>query len=492
MGENDTKERPQKSSQEVRQDALELDEQALRSLSRQRYADYLETAATQADLSVIIDNLQVVADRFATDIAASAETGDQETARKIGWWTHHFLFAASEEGCDIDPGLVDQFYSYIHHPNQEVRYQALLCLDDLLGLCTDPETPTSIPQRFKKDLAEELCHPAFLQDDRTDQARLTAAHEMGIKYEPARAEEFEDYFLGILKTADAQQIKCILVFFANLSSLADVLNITRARAAIDPEIRAKFDSFLQLGFVSKEARVYTDLRAIYKEIPFEEYEPNKELLNFELELLRRELPRQGVILDIGCGTGRHLIPLLQEGRSVEGFDLTPDNIQKIEAAHPPAKGKVKVASWESFPYVAHSFEAAYCLGRSFTHNATLSEAKRFILNLQLVLADGGWVIIDTPDTEHGFYAKEIDRVQEIARKLGIRTRTSDTPIIDSPDQKRYFPRLPLHQTTFEAIATFFTQFQMTKIATHAYHDENGEENVNVYWKLTKSLSPLPS
>src|SRR5690349_1894535 len=41
-------------------------------------------------------------------------------------------------------------------------------------------------------------------------------------------------------------------------------------------------------------------------------------------LVRERLPRAATLLDVGCGTGRHLKHLCEQYRSVEGADLNPD------------------------------------------------------------------------------------------------------------------------------------------------------------------------
>ncbi len=64
-----------------------------------------------------------------------------------------------------------------------------------------------------------------------------------------------------------------------------------------------------------------DPTASYYDIVYSEIK-GKEVINEELLLIKRILAsnKKAKILDIGCGTGRHFIPLTQEGFSLEGVE----------------------------------------------------------------------------------------------------------------------------------------------------------------------------
>ena len=75
---------------------------------------------------------------------------------------------------------------------------------------------------------------------------------------------------------------------------------------------------------------YTDLEAELHEVFWEEEGPPA-----ELPLLRAFYDlRPGKALEIGCGSGRLLLPLLTEGREIEGLDYSPDMVRLVtESAH---------------------------------------------------------------------------------------------------------------------------------------------------------------
>lgn len=65
------------------------------------------------------------------------------------------------------------------------------------------------------------------------------------------------------------------------------------------------------------------------------------------------------VLDVGCGTGRNLIPLAKAGFEMTGLDNAPNGIsaarRKVKAAN--AKAKLIVGAFEDLPFASDSFDA---------------------------------------------------------------------------------------------------------------------------------------
>lgn len=100
------------------------------------------------------------------------------------------------------------------------------------------------------------------------------------------------------------------------------------------------------------------------------------------------------VLDIGCGTGEHLLSLAKEEFKVWGFDLSPEAIKiaKKSFAESNLAADLKVASMhKKFPYKDNGFDAVYSL-RTLNHckreniEATIKEVCR-------VLRPGGLIFI---------------------------------------------------------------------------------------------------
>lgn len=73
-----------------------------------------------------------------------------------------------------------------------------------------------------------------------------------------------------------------------------------------------------------------DVSAKYYDIVFSQIKDNK-LLWEELNLITSLIPKGSNILDVGCGTGRHLIQLSQLGYRLTGIDNSEDMLNTIRS-----------------------------------------------------------------------------------------------------------------------------------------------------------------
>jgi SAM-dependent methyltransferase len=106
------------------------------------------------------------------------------------------------------------------------------------------------------------------------------------------------------------------------------------------------------------------------------------------------LPRQGRVLDLCCGAGRHLLPMREAGLQAVGLDLS----QTLLAAG-GLSGVAVRANAIRIPFADGAFDVVTNLFSSFgyfpddaSHHAVLSEVAR-------VLAPGGRLIIDHMNAE---------------------------------------------------------------------------------------------
>ncbi|HEX3617408.1 MAG TPA: methyltransferase domain-containing protein [Solirubrobacteraceae bacterium] len=95
----------------------------------------------------------------------------------------------------------------------------------------------------------------------------------------------------------------------------------------------------------------------------------------------------GTALDAACGTGRHARTLVDLGHTVEGFDLTPEMIERARVSVPEAS--FEVADLRKLRYADASFQTVVC-GLALAH---LPELEVAIAELSRVLAGGGQLII---------------------------------------------------------------------------------------------------
>jgi SAM-dependent methyltransferase len=110
--------------------------------------------------------------------------------------------------------------------------------------------------------------------------------------------------------------------------------------------------------------------------------------------------RGGPILDVGCGTGRLMLPLLRAGHVVVGLDRAPAMLARTAArlARLAPRGRRRAlllrADLRRLP-VARRFQFAIAAFHTIQHLATDAELRRFFAGVARVLRPGGWFAFDT-------------------------------------------------------------------------------------------------
>lgn len=291
---------------------------------------------------------------------------------------------------------------------------------------------------------------------------------------------FLTYSLTRAKSED--QLKEIVQEFANVGGVEQTRKALRAYVIDNPSFESIFKTVFEFfGFDPKDP--LHDLRKdVYEKIDFSEYQPNKETQEFEIKLLKEEFGKDQNLLDVACGTGRHLIALDgEDGRHVAGIDIVQKHIDYIKSIKPNADAKV--GSWFNLPDEDGEFDGVYCLGRSLTHNTTIPDMVAGLKEMGRVLKDGGKLIVDMPDSRYGDIHQDILKT-EILRRSNNLTDYLEETIVDSPDNTHYFDRYVPVPIRFRLLA-FLAGFHSEQIGKQRYHSVSGNENVNTYWRLTK-------
>ncbi len=129
-------------------------------------------------------------------------------------------------------------------------------------------------------------------------------------------------------------------------------------------------------------------------LAFDEH-PHTDLeIEFLLQFL--DLEQDLRILDVGCGYGRHLIPLAQEGFSVTGIDRSP---VMLSTAHNTAQNAgltlpLVRADMRALPFV-ETFDTCLSLFSSFGYFDTEDENFRVLPNIADALVPGGQFLLET-------------------------------------------------------------------------------------------------
>jgi len=100
---------------------------------------------------------------------------------------------------------------------------------------------------------------------------------------------------------------------------------------------------------------------------------------------------EGPVLDIGCGTGRHLVPLEKEGVAGIGLDLSSHLL--LEAAT-RAPGALVRGDMRQLPFRDASFGSALSMFTTFGYFADAAENRRVLKEAARVVRPGGRLAID--------------------------------------------------------------------------------------------------
>lgn len=124
------------------------------------------------------------------------------------------------------------------------------------------------------------------------------------------------------------------------------------------------------------------------------------------------------ILELGCGTGRALLPLAADGHHVTGIDISPALLavahQKI-ANSPSLAGKLALVEQDmvSFDLPQKDFAFAFCVSNTLMHCATQAAQLAALRTAHRHLRPGGLLLLDlfNPDIER---LLAVNGVQELA------------------------------------------------------------------------------
>ena len=112
------------------------------------------------------------------------------------------------------------------------------------------------------------------------------------------------------------------------------------------------------------------------------------------------------ILELGCGTGRLILPLVQLGLAVTGIDVSPALLaiaeSKLQNVGPRDNVPLLKKDFRNFNLSQKDFAFAYCVSNTLMHCATQAEQIGALRATYSHLKPGGALLIDlfNPDIAH--------------------------------------------------------------------------------------------
>jgi len=126
------------------------------------------------------------------------------------------------------------------------------------------------------------------------------------------------------------------------------------------------------------------------------------------------------VLDLGCGTGRHLVFFAQKGFEVYGFDVAEDGIKiaKVWLKKEGRKADFKIGSiYKKLPYPDIFFDAV--ISTNTIHHGKIEDIRKTIMEIKRILKPGGFIFI----TMRKRRIRKYDPKNQIIEKYGMQKST---------------------------------------------------------------------
>lgn len=124
------------------------------------------------------------------------------------------------------------------------------------------------------------------------------------------------------------------------------------------------------------------------------------------------------LLDIGCGTGKSFLPMLEKGWSVTGCDLSPAMVE-LAREKVGERARLSVADMRELPRFGE-FDVVWALDDAVNYLADAEDLERALGRMRANLAPDGLLMFDanTIETYRSFFAEHVEVEQpEQGRRL---------------------------------------------------------------------------
>ncbi|MDD4900656.1 MAG: class I SAM-dependent methyltransferase [Patescibacteria group bacterium] len=120
--------------------------------------------------------------------------------------------------------------------------------------------------------------------------------------------------------------------------------------------------------------------------------PQEDMLSVVKEFKKHGTNR---VLDLGCGTGRHLVYLAKQGFDVYGIDIAAEGIRQAKQwlKSENLKASLKIGSiYQRLPYNDNFFDAI--ISTLTIHHQKIENIRKAICEIERILKPGGFIFIN--------------------------------------------------------------------------------------------------
>ena len=116
--------------------------------------------------------------------------------------------------------------------------------------------------------------------------------------------------------------------------------------------------------------------------------------------------RGGPVLELGCGTGRVLLPIARAGLPCVGVDPSPEMLAVLREQAPPQNLELVEATMQTLALGRRDFALAYSAFRAFQHLLTVDDQLAALTRAREHLRDDGWLALDVFDPDLARMARD--------------------------------------------------------------------------------------
>ena len=163
-----------------------------------------------------------------------------------------------------------------------------------------------------------------------------------------------------------------------------------------------------MGHMYPSTRRYVDSRRIAAD--YDNYFAGSALFAFDSELLRRWLSEPGRVVDIGCGTGRHLVELARMGHQPVGVDLSATMLETATRKLAVQRLAVSLIRADVIRvgalFAPRSFDYAVCMFSTLGLIAGHANRLTVLRGVRRILKPGGLFALHVHNLKHNVLTAE--------------------------------------------------------------------------------------